>query len=101
MEEKTGIRRDARISADALVELTWKDRMGQEKFAKARSLDVSETGMRIEVPEALDKQAYVTIRSSALSLHGTASVRSCTRKGTKYLVGLEFSGGLKWRPKKS
>jgi hypothetical protein len=56
-------------------------------------------GMRIEVPEPLEKQAYVTLRSNALSLHGRASVRSCTRQGTKYLVGLEFSGGLKWKPK--
>ena len=79
--------------------MRWKDRSGQEKFAKARSLDISERGMRIEVPEPLEKQAYVTLRSSALSLQGTASVRSCTRLGAKYLVGLEFSGGLKWKPK--
>jgi len=27
-------------------------------------------------------------------------VRTCLKKGTKYVVGLEFSGGLKWkRPK--
>jgi len=99
MEEKSGIRRDERKSATEMVELTWKDRSGQEKFAKARSLDISELGMRIEVPEPLEKQAYVTLRSDALSLHGRASVRSCTRQGTKYLVGLEFSGGLKWKPK--
>ena len=99
MEDKSGIRRDERLTTEALVEVTWKDRMGQEKFAKARSLDISETGIRIEMPEALDKQIYVTLRSNALSLHGTASVRSCTRKGTKYLIGLEFSGGLRWRPK--
>src|ERR1700685_1124885 len=99
MEEKGGIRRDERKTAAEQVEVTWKDRSGQEKFAKARSLDISAQGMRIEVPEPLEKQAYVSLRSDALALHGTASVRSCTRKGTKYLVGLEFSGGLKWKPK--
>ena len=99
MDDKSGIRRSERLTTEGLVEVTWKDRFGQEKFAKARSLDVSEKGMRIEMPEALERQNYVTIRSNALSLHGTASVRSCTRKGTKYLIGLEFSGGLKWRPK--
>lgn len=100
MADKTGIRRDERMPAAELVEVTWKDRYGQEKFAKARSLDVSELGMRIEMPEALDKLVYVTLRSIPLALHGTASVRSCTRRGTKYLVGLEFSGGLRWKPKK-
>jgi len=99
MDDKSGIRRSERLTTEGLVEVTWKDRFGQEKFAKARSLDVSEKGMRIEMPEALERQNYVTIRSNALSLHGTASVRSCTRKGTKYLIGLEFSGGLQWKPK--
>ena len=99
MDDKSGIRRDERLTREALVEVTWKDRLGQEKFAKARSLDVSEKGMRVEMPEALEKQNYVTLRSNSLSLHGTASVRSCVRKGTKYLVGLEFSGGLRWKPK--
>jgi hypothetical protein len=37
----------------------------------------------------------------ALGVHGRASVRSCTRKGTKYVVGLEFSAGLKWKPPES
>jgi len=99
MAEKTGVRRDDRIPAEELIEVTWKDRYGQEKFVKARTLNVSESGMKIEMPEQLEKLAYVTFRSHALSLHGTASVRSCTRQGTKYLVGLEFSGGLRWKPK--
>lgn len=99
MEYKGGLRRSERLTTDALVEMTWKDRLGQEKFAKGRSLDISATGIRVEMPESLDKQTYVTLRSNALSLHGTASVRSCTRKGAKFLIGLEFSAGLKWKPK--
>ncbi len=70
-----------------------------DKFINARTLDVSETGMRIEVGEPMEKQVYVTMRCPALDLQGTASVRTCTRKGMKYLVGLEFSGGLRWKPK--
>ncbi len=101
MAEKSGTRRNERIPAEELVEVTWKDRAGQEKFAKARTLDISESGMRVEMPEALDKQTYVALRSNSLSLHGTASVRSCTRQATKYLIGLEFSGGLKWKPKRT
>jgi hypothetical protein len=34
-----------------------------------------------------------------LGIHGMASVKSCTRKGLKHLVGLEFSAGLQWKPK--
>ena len=36
--------------------------------------------------------------SDGLALHGTATVRNCTGKGFKFQVGLEFSGGMKWKP---
>ena len=29
-----------------------------------------------------------------IALAGAASVRSCGKKGTKFMVGLEFSGGM-------
>jgi len=64
-----------------------------------RSLDVSPAGMRIEISEPIDKQTYLTVQCVALGLHGTASVRSCARKGMKYVLGLEFSTGIKWKPK--
>ena len=64
-----------------------------------RVVDVSEAGIRVEVPEPLDKQTYLTLQAASLGLHGSASVRTCARKGTKYVAGLEFSAGLKWKPK--
>jgi len=66
--------------------------------SRGRLVDVSEAGMRVELPEPLEKLTYLTLRADGLKLHGTASVRSCTRKGLKYVVGLEFSGGLQWKP---
>jgi hypothetical protein len=72
--------------------------MGEQKFAYAKILDVSESGMRVELREALARHAYVSLRADKIGLQGSASVRSCVKKGGKYLVGLEFSGGLKWKP---
>ncbi len=63
-----------------------------------RAMNVSAAGMRVEVADPIDKQTYVTVQCAALGLHGRASVRSCTRKGMKYILGLEFSAGLKWKP---
>ena len=54
--------------------------------------------MRVEVPEQIEKQTYVTVLCAALGLHGRASVRNCSRKGMKFIVGLEFSAGLEWKP---
>jgi hypothetical protein len=73
--------------------------MGEQKFAYAQILDVSESGMRVELREALARQSYVSLRADQIGLQGSASIRSCVKKGGKFFVGLEFSGGLKWKPK--
>ena len=99
MSKEGELRRHTRSVKSSPVQIIWKDRQGLDKFVNGRILDVSESGMRVEVPEPLDKQTYLTLQSIALGLHGSASVRSCTRKGMKYMVGLEFSAGLKWKPK--
>jgi hypothetical protein len=99
MPEKSKLRRHSRIDARSIVQLIWKDHLGNEKYTKARTLDVSESGMRVEVPERIPERSYITFRADELSLHGTGSVRSCQGKGLKYIVGLEFSTGLKWKPK--
>jgi hypothetical protein len=99
MAEKGRLRRHPRNEVRSIVQLVWKDHLGNEKYTKARTLDVSESGMRVEVPERIPERSYITFRADELSLHGTGSVRSCQGKGLKYIVGLEFSTGMKWKPK--
>ena len=55
--------------------------------------------MRVEMREPLAKQAYVAFRADQIALQGSASVRSCVKRDAKHVIGLEFSGGLKWKPK--
>jgi hypothetical protein len=93
------LRRHARSAKSAPVQVAWKDRQGADNVIRGTIIDVSESGIRIELPEPLEKQTYVTLQSTSLGLHGSASVRTCTRKGVKYVVGLELSAGLKWKPK--
>jgi hypothetical protein len=97
MPHKGDIRRHERVPQAAPVQVSWKDRLGHEKFANAEILDVSEAGMRVKVPESLAEQTLVTLRSDRLALHGRASVRSCVRQRARYVVGLEFIGGLQWK----
>ncbi len=101
MAAKGNLRRHDRFETRSIIQLVWKDQLGNEKFTKARTLDVSESGLRVEVPERIPERSYVTFRVDELSLHGTASVRSCHCKGLKYIVGLEFSTGMKWKPKRA
>ena len=76
----------------------WCDAHGNDKFANAPALDVSETGLRLKVPEAVPVQACVTLRSERLKLHGQASVRNCMRLGATYAIGLELGRGVRWTP---
>ena len=101
MSAKGNLRRHHRKPKTAVVQLMWKDRFGNDKFANARTLDISESGMRVEMPEPLVERSYVVLRAESVGLRGQASVRSCSRTGSKYTIGLEFSGGLKWTPPKS
>ena len=94
---KGELRRHSRIEKSSPVRIVWQDRSGTGRLVNGRSLDISPSGIRVEVPEPIDKQTYVTVQCNALGLHGTASVRTCTRKGLRFVVGLEFSGGMQWK----
>lgn len=101
MSDDSGLRRHDRATKAAGVQIVWKDRTGEDKFMMGSTVDVSESGIRLEVREAIDQRTYVTIQCPELGIHGSASVRSCSRRGTKFLLGLEFSGGLRWKPKQN
>lgn len=98
MSREGELRRHVRSEKSSPVQIVWHDR-GEDRFVSGRSLNISTSGMRVEVSSPIEKQTYVTVQCAALALHGRASVRTCSRKGTKYVLGLEFSGGLQWKPK--
>jgi len=49
----------------------------------------------VELLEPVRPRSYISFRADSLNLSGSAAVRHCTRRCGKFLVGLEFSGGLK------
>jgi hypothetical protein len=77
--------------------ITWGRPDGQIEVVQAVALDWSETGLRVLTRERLEPRAYVQLQMRQHGLVGTASVRYCERQGTRYVAGLEFTGGLKWR----
>jgi PilZ domain len=98
MSQDGKLRRHDRADVSSPAKIVWQDRNGRDCFMNGQALDVSASGIRVEVADPIEMQTYVTVQCSALSLHGRASVRSCTRKGMKYILGLEFSAGLRWKP---
>jgi hypothetical protein len=92
-----GLRRHDRTGESAPVQVMWKDRSGNDRLLNGRTVDVSQDGMRLELKERIEEGTFVNFRVDVLKLHGTASVRRCVHKGARYMVGLQFTGGLKWK----
>lgn len=80
------------------VRVGWEDEQGHARVAYGRCFDISATGLGLEIEEALPVRGYVTFEVIPLGFRGTASVRFIRRKGLRNVVGLDFSGGLRWRP---
>jgi hypothetical protein len=76
----------------------WRDATGDDKFMNAPVQDISESGVGLEVLEALPVRSFVMLRAAKLGVHGRASVRHCSRQGLKYRIGVEFTGGFRWKP---
>jgi hypothetical protein len=75
----------------------WTDGSGVDKWALVRILDLSESGVRLELPEQVEARSVIRFSSADMKVQGQATVRFCRRHGTNYVVGAEFVGGTSWR----
>ena|ERR1700685_657456 len=99
MGTRHDLRRQDRQPCEHKITVTWRDATGENKFAIARAIDISESGIKLQMPEAPPLHTYVTLRATKLGLLGNASVRHCVRTAaSKYAVGSEFTAGLRWTP---
>lgn len=87
-------RRFPRQPCSGPVSVAWT--IGDDKFTMGHCVDISISGMCIQVSEPMPIFGRVCLRSDRLSLNGSAIVRHCRRKNSKYLVGVDFAGGLRW-----
>lgn len=64
---------------------------GEAETHRARTLDVSGSGLQVKSRKPLAAGSYVYVRSEQVNfLVGGAYVRHCARRGWAYRVGLEF-----------
>src|SRR5258707_15372334 len=92
------VRRKPRQAAGGAIEISWEDKLGQFKQARARLLDISENGIKVGIPEAIEVRSLVNIRLTSYPIAGSASVKHCRRTGSVFVTGLEFTAGLQWNP---
>jgi hypothetical protein len=87
-----------RVPFNSLLHVSWLDSRGDLKYFQARAMDISDSGVRIELPQALANSTTVQVRSERLGLARSGSVRSCSRRGFTYLVGIEFNLDVRLKP---
>jgi len=97
--KRKDLRRCRRYAVDgATLRVSWLSLNGELKVAHhARVLNISEEGIAFELPEPAQLVTRVKLHSDKHRLLGEGTVRHCRRVGSKYVVGVEFSDGLRWR----
>jgi hypothetical protein len=98
--KRKDLRRSRRYAVDgATLRVAW---LGPDDTLKvvhhSRVVNVSEEGIAVELPEPAQVLSRVKLQSDKHKLLGEGIVRNCRRVGSKYIVGIEFTDGLRWRP---
>jgi hypothetical protein len=85
-------RRKQRQLFDCALEISWQDGQGDSRLLGVHAIDLSNSGIRVESSEPIEEKTEVYVRAERYGLSGATSVRHCGRRGTKYVLGLEFCG---------
>ncbi|PYT29487.1 MAG: hypothetical protein DMG57_11325 [Acidobacteria bacterium] len=93
-QEKADSRFHGRFKIKTRIVVYWEDIEGNTQKVRARGVDFSRAGARIESPEPMRPGDHVFIQAPELKLMGSAIVRHCKARGFKYRVGLEFPNPL-------
>lgn len=100
MQTRNDLRRNLRSCCDHQVTVMWRGSQGEDKYISTKAVDISELGLRLQMPESIQRQTYLVVSSPKLGLSGQASVRHSGRmRGAKFAVGVEFASGMRWKPK--
>jgi curved DNA-binding protein len=83
-------RRKQRQLFDCALEVTWKEPDTVSRTITVQAIDLSDSGIRVESSERIELHTEVFVRAERYGLTGTTAVRHCGRRGSKYLLGLEF-----------
>lgn len=91
------LRRSTRLTYNGKINMTWSDEKGNSCSRHGDCMNLSSSGLKVKLDTQIPTRTVVTVKAKELALHGSASVRSCTRVGVKFEIGLEFVGGMRWQ----
>jgi curved DNA-binding protein CbpA len=91
------VRCEQRRFIDWFYAVVWKQADGAQRSTRVRGIDISRSGLRIECDNEFQPGSLLTLQAEKNHFFGDATVRHCTRRGTNYVTGLEFSSDAKGR----
>ncbi|MBK9166938.1 MAG: PilZ domain-containing protein [Bryobacterales bacterium] len=92
------LRSHPRYALQGSVAISWQDGHGRFRTSQSKGIDICVSGLQIEATDPIDLHTNVMVRSERLQLSASTAVRYCRQHGPRYRIGLEFTGGLHWRP---
>ena len=91
------LRRHRRYAVkECVVRTSWLDTAGNPRMTSCRVLDVSAEGIGLEFPDCPAVNSMISFESEKHRLVGRGTVRHSRRAGSKFVVGSEFTNGLRW-----
>ena len=94
---KANSRGKVRHGAQGPMQILWEDDAGREKMTMAHLLNVSMSGLQMQLPERIPVQTAVSCSAPKMGVSGRGVVRYCNPSKGKFLIGLEFTNGSGWR----
>lgn len=94
MPPKPHLRRHTRLPFDTQMQVSWRDARGRIQNLRAKCLNLSAEGARLETDAPIPARTSITMQSAKFGSLGTASVRHCIRETLKYSIGVEFTSSL-------
>jgi PilZ domain len=86
-------RRHRRVAYMGPVRLAWES-SGETKYTQGKCVNLSETGLRIEVLTQIPLNTHVMISADRITFAGAATVKHLESRRGKYIVGLELCNAL-------
>jgi hypothetical protein len=87
-------RRHHRIPYAGPIRVGWSDSTGSPRFAVAKCIEVSESGIRIEVSVNIPERTVLQMNAERIKFAGSGTVKHTVRRGAKYILGLELSHSM-------
>lgn len=83
-------RKHTREPFDGSIQLHWQDDRRVDCYGQGKCVEVSDSGLRVEVAHSIGPRTAVQLRLERYDFTGSAIVRHCVWRGSKYHLGLEF-----------